>query len=201
MIDNRIAYIREISYYSNCAEPVLDNPDGGSRILKFCIQFLKENKNRFNINKIQLKDNSALFCVMSNGEKKRMQLPLLSTLTYGHTWYGRYGFRPYDPDNDCLDKKNYIIYKKNQKIVNRTLTKNTKIFEYQKDGMIQKGIGIEDSKHFVDRLEKKYGNLTIMQFFQNKKFKKCAFLIHFYEKLAMDLGIKNFYGNSFYLEL
>ena len=114
---------------------------------------------------------------------------------------GRYGFRPYDPDNDCMDKKNYIIYKKNQNTVNRILTKNTKIFDYQKDRMIQKGFGIEDSKQFVDRLEKKYGNSTIMQFFQNKKFKKCAFLIHSDEKLAMDLGIKNFYGNSFYLEL
>lgn len=200
-IDNKIAYIREISYYSNCAQPLLDNPMGGSKLLKLCIQFLKENKKRFNINKIQLKDNSTLFCQLAKNKKERMKLPLLSTITCGHTWYGKYGFRPYDPWEDKPDEKQSIRYKNNFMKINTTLTRDTKIFNYICDLMINKGTSEDDAKKWFDRLTEKYGNLTIAKFFQYIEFKLCGLLINFYEKLAHDLDIYNFYGDSFYLEL
>ena len=59
----KLAYIQNISYYDDCVVRAnLDYPWGGGTILRLCIQFLKEMKEKYQIRRIQLRDNSEYTC-------------------------------------------------------------------------------------------------------------------------------------------
>ena len=73
--DSSVAYIHNISYYPNCAKPALDYPGGGSALLKFSLHLLRKNRDRYEVSRIQLKDNSRMLC----GDGKYVQLPLTIT--------------------------------------------------------------------------------------------------------------------------
>lgn len=196
-----IAYIQHISYYPDCVKLGLDFPGGGSVLLGLCIKFLKDNKNKYNIKKIQLKDNSYFLC---NDNKKRIRLPIMFTLVFGTTWYGKYGFRPYDPDEDSEDKILSKKFDSNQKIVKTTKVKETKLFEYL--------INIIKEEHVIDSEIQKsikdyYNNkknLTINEFFKLYLLdfqNSCAVFSKFYREFFDSLDLYDFTGKSFYLDL
>ena len=70
------------------------------------------DKDRFNIDKIILTDNSIKKC----GNKNIILSTMLILLT-GNTWYGKYGFRPYDNIKDKLNRRMNIKYEHNQNIM------------------------------------------------------------------------------------
>lgn len=104
--DSKEVYINNINADTvKCGETILNNQ--GSHLFKITLQFIKENKTKFNINKIKLKDNAMKNC--QNNE--RINLRIFLTLLTGNTWYGKYGFRP--------DNLNYRkLYKNNKEIMN-----------------------------------------------------------------------------------
>ena len=62
MNDDGIAYIDNISYFDDCIDTGLKYPGGGTILLKMAIQFIMDNKTKYKIKKIQLRDTSYLFC-------------------------------------------------------------------------------------------------------------------------------------------
>lgn len=123
----RLAYIQNISYYPDCVSTGLEKPGGGGKLLKMCIHFLKDTKNKYNVKRIQLKDNSFFVCKSNN---KRINFALMNTLLHGDTWYGKYGFRPYDFASDMEDKELTEIYNNNKKIATTTKTQDTNLYNY-----------------------------------------------------------------------
>ena len=81
----KIAVLHNISYYRDCVKTGLEHPGGGGILLKLCIKYIKENKNKYKSEKLILQDNSFYKCYKNN---KTIWLSLLHTLLFGHTWYG-----------------------------------------------------------------------------------------------------------------
>jgi len=193
----KLAYVQDLYYYGDCVRTGLVYPGGGSILMKMIISFLKENKKQLDIEKIQLKDNSTLFC---ESKKIKIDLALLHTFVFGTTWYGKYGFMPYDYENDKIHDANIVLYGRNKKLIETILVKNTKIKEYLKNSV--KMEKLENKTKNIDVMLKDYGDKTVSVFIKDfmKNFQKgCALFSHFYRLLAVDIGITNFYGQSFIL--
>jgi hypothetical protein len=194
-----LAYINNISYYKNCVSTNLEHPGGGGILLKMCIQFLKDTKDRYQVNRIQLKDNSMFTCFAN---KEKIMLPVLHTLLYGDTWYGKYGFRPYNPDKNIEDEKLAELYDQNKIIITTTKTKDTNIFNYLY--VMLDGNNSKENKKRIDRYYDKYKNCTIDVFFRKfmMDFQKSCVAIHgFYLNFYTSMRLYDFTHRSFYLNI
>lgn len=205
MIDSitGLAYLQNISYYKNCnMKGNLNNPGGGGILLRMCIKFLKKSKEKYDIRRIQLKDNSLFTCKLNN---KKIFLPIIHTLLFGDTWYGKYGFRPYIPDSDQEDKELNEYYSKNKEIVLTTKVKDTNLFNYLFEALKDESNKSEvEIKTFIDEYYAKYKNCTISQFF--KMFllnfdSTCKIFSKIYRGFYTNLKLYNFYGHPFYLDI
>lgn len=208
MINSRdgLAYVKNISYYPECIKVGLEHPaelkhpGGGSVLLKLCLQFLKQNKAKYKIRRIQLLDNSFVRC---DANKKNISLSLMHTLMLGNTWYGKYGFRPYDPYLDIEDAEDAEMYDLNHKIVKRTIVKNTNLFNYLYK-VIRTQKSKTDAKAIVDKYYDLYKDYTIGQFFRMflaKYDDSCSMLSAFYKRYAFNQNIWNPHNSSFYLDI
>ncbi len=183
-VESDRAVIQNISYYKECSRPMLGHPGGGGILLRLALYLLKHNKEKLRIKKVELMDNSSIIC----GSKK-IQLPLLKTLTTGETWYGKYGFKPFnsgEEDEDLMD-----AYNQNYKIVHETKVKDTPLFDYLEE--------IIDDKTYEE-----CADMYLDEFFNHflKDFDdRCEIFEKFYRKFARKIGIYNFYNNIFYLDL
>lgn len=198
----KLAYVQNISYYQDCVSVGLERPGGGGKLLRMCIQFLKDNKDRYNVKRIQLKDNSFFLCQRYN---KKINFALMHTLLYGDTWYGKYGFRPYDPMNDVEDKELTKFYDSNKKIITMTKTKDTNLYNclYQilRD---QESVNGKELKRKINEYHLKHCDETVDVFF--RKFlmnyeNACAVFSGFYITFCVDLKVYNLMGQSFYLDI
>jgi len=99
----------------------------GSNLLKITLNMIKKYKKNLGVNKILLKDNTIYRC--NNIE---LDLQIMMTLFEGHTWYGKYGFRPYSKEDDTykLDKYYNKIYENNLEIMNTTKMKDINFNKY-----------------------------------------------------------------------
>jgi len=176
---------------------------GGTILLKMAIQFLKDNKKKYGIHRIVLQDNSMLRCPINRTEIK---LNLLHTLKFGHTWYGgRYGFRPYDHNTKSTNKLLMEKYEKNYRIVKHTKVIDTKLIRYM-DVEFIKLFGEKKAKEIKESVEKDCikNNLSIRDFF-GKYFlnftKTCNALSAFIEKYCDRVGITDFSGKAFFINI
>ena len=198
----KLAYIQNISYYKDCIKTGLDYPGGGSILLKMCIQFLKETKDRYKVSRLQLKDNSYFTC---DDNKEKISLALLHTFVYGETWYGKYGFRPYKAYKNIRDETLYKIYKQNKNIVNNTKIKDTNLFIYIQR-IIKKKVDNNENKErlLMKKFYDKFKDYTIKMFFKkylvNFQY-SCKAFSEFYVEFANDNNIYDFNGKSFYLDI
>lgn len=203
MIDSelKLAYIQNISYYADCIDVGLTHPGGGSLLLKMCIQFLKDTKEKYNVTRIQLKDNSFLPCK----QKSRMMLSVMYTLLNGDTWYGKYGFRPYDPFENTENIQKAQIYNRNKTIVTTTKVRDTNLFQHLFSAInTVYPVDINKNKDYVNKLYKKCKNLTITQFFRHFMFNyehSCELILLFYIGFYTDQKLYSFHGESFYLDI
>ena len=170
--------------------------------MRLAIKYLKEKKEKYNINKITLLDNSIIQC---EGTTKRFIFPILYTLTHGDTWYGKYGFKPYDSYNNILHEKNYSIYLNNKEIVlTKKISDVSILLEYLKK--VDKFDKLSDIKkqEYVDNFHKEYDNLYIHEFFKMyiKDFtNNCKKLFKFYKDFAEKIGVKSLHSKAFYLDI
>jgi len=162
-------------------------------LLKITLKMLKKYAKRLNINKISLKDNSVKKC----GDNT-IQLCKMMILLTGHTWYGKYGFRPRHNIKNEIDKYKNDKYMNNVKIISKITIKDINILKYikmtKKDSLkMQTEDALKNNpdmllKDFLSRLLEKYD-------------KTCKYFNIFYEKLYNDIGLTDFQGGSFIIEI
>lgn len=193
----RAAYLQNISRHSDCALQSEYQVTGNS-LLRLSLSLAK----KYDVKRIQLKDNSTYLCKPRN---KKLLFPLMHTLLWGNTWYGKYGFRPYDPDRDEEDVELAKIYDENKNIVRMTKVADTNLFNYLSEIFTDDKTKTEaEIKNIVDRYYAKYSNHTISEFFRTylSEFDRaCSAFSLFYLGFAKNNDIYNFYGHSFYLDL
>jgi len=62
LVSNKIAVIQNMSYYNDCTFEGLLSLGGGSILLRFMLNYLLQNKKKYNIKRITLTDTSAIYC-------------------------------------------------------------------------------------------------------------------------------------------
>jgi hypothetical protein len=186
------AEIHGIGNYEKCIADT--NTKVGSTLLKITLKMLKKYKDKFKIKTITLTDNSLKDCKNIN---KRIILSKMLILLTGETWYGRYGFRPFNYENK-LDKILNENYETNIKIMNEITISKANILKY---------IKLTNKKNIIDdvvKLIKSHPNLLLKDFiknFINKYDKFCKYFYLFYEELYKHIGLTNLHKQHFGLLL
>ena len=164
---------------------------------------LKKYHKKLNIRHITLTDNSLKFC---NSIKKSIKLSLMLTLLTGHTWYGKYGFRPFNTETYNYDKISLESYNENTEIINSITIEKANILKYIE--LTEKKQIIEDVKKLLETNPKMLLK-DFLSFFLKEyqphlrrhgplgRDKTCKYFNDFYEILYKDIGLVNFYHYPF----
>jgi hypothetical protein len=185
--ENNVANINNINGdIKNC---VTSNNKVGTTLLLISIKFLKKYSKKLNINLIMLTDNSYKKC-----GNKNISLMLLSTLTTGDTWYGKYGFVPiyYDGNKYLPNKQNIDIYNKNKELM-----ENIKVNDVNKIllNYFEKLDNFSKEQYtIIKKIIKDKPEMLLKDFL--KKFlknydKMCIYFEQFYTDLYYKIGLQN----------
>ena len=158
---------------------------------------VKENKSQYNIKRILLTDYSYLPCYECD---ENVKLARLRTLTYGKTWYMKYGFKPYDnikqkPENDMLKG-----IKLNQEIREKLKAKQINIIKLTEE---IKGVNVKEIKRLLD----KYSLMKDFIIRLTKEYDKYCCLIekitqHIFNPPLLEKRLMvDYYGKSVYLDI
>ena len=189
--EDKLAEVHGISNYTSCLQNTNENV--GSHLLQITLKMLKKYSSELGINKISLTDNSIKKC-----ERTNIILSKMLILLSGHTWYGKYNFRPYDIYENRINEFMNEKYENNIKIMDTITIKNANLSEYIKITNNTKLIN-EISKLLKiqpDMLLKKYLKKLL-----NNYDNKCKYFTMFYEKLFSDIGLHDFNKQAFVLIL
>lgn len=189
------AEINSISNEGNC---VSDNGIfklNGTQLLNIAIDFIKQIKDKYDVKRIVLKDNSRKLC-----GKHNLWLPILHTLLYGNTWYGKYGFRPVSNKSDKVNIMD--IYNNNKKIYRTAKVKDIKNLKKYIDEYFKIKVDKEEYVKIMD-IYNRYETVHVFDFMRTLlDFKHCEFISYIYEKVFDDLGyINTTKDHLFYLDI
>ena len=123
-------------------------------------------------------------------------------LTNADTWYGKYGFRPFDTYKKDLDIERYIDYRVNSILVDKIKINCTNLKELMIKAIRKNKINFTEEG--IERVINKYGNLSIKDFFKKflSKFEVgCELFFYVYKEFMDSMGIKNLQGISYFLDL
>lgn len=195
-----IAIIQTMSNYSDCAIPSLPISKGGTTVLKAILSFVRKYKDDLHIKRIILKDNSIKHC---DHCRESISLSNMYFLLYADTWYGKYGFRPYDSGRNKPDLDGIKRYQNNQKIIKNTKTKDVKLYEYVKQCVKEYKLHDIDLES-IERKIIRANDLPLSLFFiklmtEYKKY--CCLFKYVSDKIFDALALSSFYSLSFYLDI
>lgn len=190
---DKTAEIHGIGNYETCVNTTTSNQHVGSTLLKITIKMLKKYKDKLNINKIILVDNSMKKC-----NKVNIELSMMLTLLNGNTWYGKYGFRPFNGSTYELDRIKNSKYENNIKIMDSITISKANIIKYIK--LTNKKSLIND----VENLVKSNPNYLLTDFtksFLTNYDSTCKYFNLFYRELFDGIGLYDFHGQVFGLDI
>lgn len=196
--DTSYAYIDNISSYNDCPHVGHMRNGRGSHLLRVVIAFIESLKDQYGLKYIQLKDNSTLEC----NKKGKIDLSSLYMLSQGDTWYGKYGFRPFNTYKRELDIERYIDYCVNSKLVEKIKINCTNLKLLMITAIRKNRINFSEDK--IELLFKKYGDKSIKEFFKyflSNYDTTCEIFYEIYRKFMEDIGITNLQGISYFFEL
>ena len=161
----------------------------GELLMRLALKLITEIKDKYGIKYIVLQDNSHKICKNVN-----LELGLMYTLLNGITWYGKFGFAPANTNNNAVNESYLGIYKKNKQIMDSILVKDV-------GDLLVKYISEFDKKINAKQMIKDKGELKLAHFLKLllKTNNGCALFESFYIKLAVKIGIYNFFGKNFIL--
>jgi hypothetical protein len=202
--ETKLASIAQLEYNERCVSDKIKT-GSGSLLLNITLAFLRDNKDRYGIKRIILTDLSHKYCY----GYKDIKLPIMYFLLYGDTWYGRYGFRPYNKKENKLDKIMNDEYEKNKKIINNCkLGDIPQLFNYINSFYVEMNTEEKKKTNFDMNKLKKYmeNNKQIylskfLKFFLRYFDRTCGLFEKFYIGLFNKLKMTDFYGVSFYLDI
>ncbi|ARF08016.1 hypothetical protein Catovirus_1_66 [Catovirus CTV1] len=199
----KMASIHNISYFPTYAREGLEYPGGGSILLKFAIHYLKTNKDALNIKKIKIKDNATLYCKKMKGV---INLSAIYMLAFGETWYGKYGFIPYDHLNDKIDIQTLVNYKVDQKLVNIIPLDCTNVRMIIEKTIRERNLEKDLSIEKFNKIYNKYKTYPIIKFFRDflnrKQFEViCEIFGHSYKEIMESIGLHDLKGTVYTLNI
>ena len=162
---------------------------------------VEKYKDYFRINKIVLTDTSTYKC----STNENIDMTMMKTLLTGDTWYGGYGFRPFDKDTYTIDEYENKKYNKNKEVMNTILLKDINLENYllKLHNKFPKEVTINDIKKFIEieaKNPKKLLKDFLIEFTNKNTFDlSCKYFKTFYKELFNDIGlvkIDNFYGKQ-----
>ena len=189
--EEKIAEIHGISNFESCM--VQSNTNVGSKLLQITIKMLQKYKTKLDINYIVLTDNSLKKC-----NNKNIKLSTMLILLTGDTWYGKYGFRPYDPSNKKFDELLIEYYENNKNIMNNITILQANILKY-----IEKTENIKLIKA-TEKLLLTNPEMLLKDYLTNllKNYDKtCDMFYIFYKELFHNISLYNFHREIFALKL
>ena len=193
-----------VTYDETCFEDhkckVFANEWNGSTLLKISFILIKQLKAKYELNYIVLTDNSIKYCKAG----KQIDLDSFLMLTTGNTWYGKYGFVPYDKVHEITDKLNFRDYKNNKKIVSTILLKNTNIKKIilRKIYKHKLNFSLNEIETTLTKHEEK--NRTVMNCLKDltrQYDRTCEIFYHCYQDIMIDLKMKNLHGIMYWKKL
>jgi hypothetical protein len=170
----------------------------GSNLLKITLKMVNKYKNKLGVNKFVLSDTSTYKC--KTGED--INMAIMSTLLTGHTWYGKYGFRPYTKKNE-LDIDNNKAYEKNVKIMNKIKVSDINMKKHLLK--INQKYPNEFTEETINDLliisQDKLVKDFLSELFDKSSFDlTCKYLFIFFEKLfkelKLELPLNHYYGKK-----
>jgi len=197
----KYAYIQNVTSFDKCTLEGMPKSKGGSMLLRLCIQFLKELKDKYDLTYIQLKDNSFIFCNQNN---TRIDFDSFYMLTHGDTWYGKYGFIPYDPEKEIVDIEKYSDYKLNQKLVNIIKVGCINMKPLIKRAVDKLKLHDPFNDKFIDKMMEKYKDRSVMIFMDDLAKTHdltCGIINNIYIDVMKEIGMTNLHGSTYYLPL
>ena len=163
----------------------------GSNLLKITLKMIEKYKDKLGVDKILLSDNSTYMCSV---DKMKYNMGIMMTLLTGDTWYGKYGFRPYE--NYKLNKVQNKIYNENKKIMTTITMDKINLKKYLLK--IHKKYPEEMTEDMVYKLLKKQNdnpNKLLITFLNELHGKDvfestCHLFYVYYQRLFNDIGLK-----------
>jgi hypothetical protein len=205
----KCCYIENISSFEKCYDMGshigMTYTRTGTILLLCALDFIEEKlTKKHKIKYIWLKDNSNKTCKSVGGY---IPLDTFYMFTHGDTWYGKYGFIPFDDNHKNTDRVREIDYKKNQKIVMTTIIGDVDTYDIFKDAVIKAnekvGKEIIPIKN-VPKILDKYKSHTVMKFVVDllEYYDKiCAIFYFLYGPLMEKLGMTNLHGAPYWKKL
>ena len=193
-------YVQTISYYKNCSYPEMPKTRGGSLLLDTIIKFTQSIKDKYKLTHIQLRDTSNFTCRL---DKEKTPICNLYMLTRGDTWYGKYGFVPYNPTKNEIDIDTLVDYKTNQKLVKLVKVKHTNLKEYMEKASYSKDVK-GYTKQLINTIINEYNNSSLQTFFKDfisKYDTRCDMFNKIYKEIMVEVGIVDLYGKIYFLQL
>jgi hypothetical protein len=205
---NNTAIIVNIFNFNDCVlEGSSFNPGGGDKLMRFMLEYIRSNKNKYNIKRIILKDNSIIYC---NKCSDNIKLSQLRSVTHGTPLYLyiKYKFKFYNPKTRKPDNR----YKK-EIYNNAKIIKHLKMSEINIKEIITNTYKYEHKYVSKDQLTKifklsqkcKYVREYILELSKNFNSNCCVikYLLDYLYKggLSGKSLLFDFHGMDYYLDL
>lgn len=194
------AILQNVSYYRDCAQEGLRRPGGGTILLRFIYKYLVAAKNKYNIKRIVLRDNSHIYCEKCS---RQINLADLKMTTDGRTWYSKYGFKPYDPIGKKPKKALLKGFELNKKILMKLKTNSLNIVKIAEK--VKRKEKVNYSIDEIKRLMSKYEFMTPFIKRLADEFPKYCCLLHYILERLYDpkygFRLTSYYEKIFYLDL
>jgi len=203
-IDKDLDYVQlqNISNFPDCSiNRLLPHRGGGKILLGVVIDYLYKNYNIYKKNRIVLADNSNIICRYNNKSKNIFLAPM-TTLKTGHTWYGLFGFRPFDDLKQKPDINGLRYYKQNyEKMQTLKLIDNKFIIKLILDIDKKYNYNIINGD-IIQKIINKNKDILIKDFIIKllKINNFCIIFEKIYIDIMIELKLYNFTGKLFYFD-
>ena len=200
-IDQKLAVIQGITKIEQCTIPAfVDSRGFGSLLLRFSLSFLRQYKEKFKINRIALQDNSLKPCKHCNDDVRMADVHFLIN---GDTWYGKHGFRPFDPPTNKPDKAELEIYNNNKKIIDKAITSDVSLYDMIENAVNELkiiDINLNNIKKFIKHNRNHKLSKVLGLFYDRYNLYCCVFTV-IARKIMQTLNMTSFYKKDFYLDI
>ena len=188
----------------------------GSKILKIAIEFIKQNKNILNVDKIILTDTASKNCY-----GKKIVFGDMYTLLYGITWYTKHGFRPYDSTIQRTDMERVKIINNNKLIMTDTKISDIKNLRKYLDefynSLPDKPIIYKNRSDIEQSSKKTFNYKKLKNYIKERPNSKlfgfiqtllkiynidsCSFFNSYYKKIMSDIKLTSLRGYTFFMRI